>query len=294
MTSHLHKQTRGWLLPYLLALDTLECHEKDFTGHGRWSYWLDACFRGVVPEGPIPQIVFRSTPDTRADHHLRDVLRYYVERSSEWYDTAFLDLTAWLLHGFGKREMETEVDRIPGQVRDYWYTTFNLAELLRCPIDWPAYVLEGQLSGMKAGRSRWADGSGFFSTPMNVTKLMTEMTFMGGDPETMKLQTVCDPCVGTGKMLLPASNYSLRLYGQDIVPDLVMCCELNGWLWAPWLAWMPAWMDDVFERASGERPATEHLRLEQDPKRVEATEAYRAGEITQLDFFETVGVQQGA
>ena len=40
-------------------------------------------------------------------------------------------------------------------------------------------------------------------------------------------------------MLLPASNYSFLLYGMDIVYDLCLCAELNGWLWMPWLVYMP-------------------------------------------------------
>jgi len=48
---HTHKMTRGWLLPYLLALDVLDAPEHGFRGHGRWRYWLEACERGSVPEG---------------------------------------------------------------------------------------------------------------------------------------------------------------------------------------------------------------------------------------------------
>lgn len=290
MTGYLDRQEPGWLLPYLLALDTLDCPEKDFRGHGRWAYWLDACLRCTIPEDPIPHIRFRSEPDHRSDRHLRDVLRYYVDHSSQWYDTAFLDMVAWLLHGFGNAGMEKEVERIPEDVRNHWYTEFNLAELLRSPIDWPAHILQGQLSGMRGGKSRWADGSGFFSTPVDVCRVMTEITFMSADPEVAKTQTVCDPCVGTGSLLLTASNWSLRLYGQDIVPDLVMCCELNGWLWMPWIVWTPPWMDELFAKIDGEQAPRERVQLAADPEHIAATQAYRAGEITQLEFFDTMGV----
>ena len=77
-------------------------------------------------------------------------------------------------------------------------------------------------------------------------------------------------------MFLAASNYSLRLYGSDIVPDLCLCAELNGWLWAPWLVYMPWWMRDLFD-ARSERPAP-------------ATTAFRAGEMGQADFFAALGI----
>ena len=38
-------------------------------------------------------------------------------------------------------------------------------------------------------------------------------------------------------MLLHASNFSLRLYGQDIDPLVVAVCKVNGALYAPWIVW---------------------------------------------------------
>jgi tRNA G10 N-methylase Trm11 len=61
---------------------------------------------------------------------------------------------------------------------------------------------------------------------------MTRMLMEGEDCRT---KTVCDPAVGTGRFLLTASNYSLRLYGQDIDPTVCMATLVNGYLLAPWL-----------------------------------------------------------
>src|SRR5262249_37835543 len=55
----------------------------------------------------------------------------------------------------------------------------------------------------------------------------------GRDPRTL---SVSDPCVGSGRMLLHASNFSFRLFGQDIDPLAVAMCKLNGALYAPWLS----------------------------------------------------------
>jgi tRNA G10 N-methylase Trm11 len=49
--------------------------------------------------------------------------------------------------------------------------------------------------------------------------MMTVMIMTEAD----KTKKVADPCVGTGIFLLHVSNFSLRLYGQDISLD--MCKE---------------------------------------------------------------------
>jgi len=298
---HLEKQKPGWLLPYLLTLDTLDVDEPDedlrgpmpFHGHGRWDYWLDACLRGQVPEGDIPRIEFEQTPERVDSLHIREMLRFYVQKYGSWYDDAWLQMVRWLLHGFGRKGLEKEVERIPAEIRNFWYTQFNLAHLLHSPCDWSACLLESRLHWMKPGTAKWSKSTGFFSTPTNVCKMMTEMALGITDPEEAKISTVCDPCCGTGSMLLPASNHSLRLYGVDIVYDLVLCAELNGWLWMPWMVFSTKEMDETFvsldeQRGNGHTP--QGVRLETRPERVEATQAYRNGEIDQGDFFARLGM----
>ncbi len=74
---------------------------------------------------------------------------------------------------------------------------------------------------------------------------MVRMQMGGG--EDMRDKTVCDPCVGTGRMLLCASNYSCRLYGVDILHNMVTATTLNLFLYAPWGAKPFPW----FEGSSG-------------------------------------------
>jgi hypothetical protein len=47
---------------------------------------------------------------------------------------------------------------------------------------------------------------------------------------------VNDPCVGSGCMLLHASNFSMNLWEQDIDRLAIAMCKINGALYAPWLA----------------------------------------------------------
>lgn len=201
----------GWLFPYLLALDIY--------------VWFQA--------SPHPQ-------DAKA---VQEWLRYPVRRHFNWYDEAWLMLVKWLLWGFGYTGMgvEREIERIPDDVKIQWYRQVNLANLLNSPCDWSAFVLQGGLRDDKRKRSPWSRSTGFYSTPLNVCSLMTRMT-MGMDDDKLtdtRVLTVLDACVGTGSMLLPMSNYSLRLSGQEIVGDLCLCSILNGFLWMPWLILMP-------------------------------------------------------
>jgi hypothetical protein len=60
----------------------------------------------------------------------------------------------------------------------------------------------------------------------------------GRDPRALR---VSDPAVGSGRMLLHASNCSLSLWGPDLDPLAVALCQVNGALYAPWLSFpLPA------------------------------------------------------
>lgn len=124
---HIHKQVRGWLLPYLLDLDLVPG-----IGSGRWDYWLKICDTLNLPDDPIPQIHFTHGindmpwhspfPDDLKEHpfkHLQRVLEPYLWAGGGWYDDAWLAFARWLLHGFGRRGLEDEVNRIPENVRDH-------------------------------------------------------------------------------------------------------------------------------------------------------------------------------
>lgn len=40
--------------------------------------------------------------------------------------------------------------------------------------------------------------------------------------------------LGTGSMLLPASNYCLNMTGQDISPIMILTAKVNFTLYIPW------------------------------------------------------------
>ena len=118
------------------------------------------------------------------------------------------------------------------------YQRLNVPALQLFPYDYFGDLLAENAYGKRQG---------FFPTPHTVVEAMTQMTFVSDlsegkeEQETdIRLKSVCDPCVGTGRMLLHASNRSLRLYGMDIDETLCKATRVNGYLFAPWLA-LPFW-----------------------------------------------------
>ena len=87
--------------------------------------------------------------------------------------------------------------------------------------------------------------SGFYPTPMTVTQMMIQMVMAAGpgegtanrqiDGKDARLKTVCDPCLGTGAMLLAASNHSVCLYGMDIDQHVIKGAMISAALYVPWM-----------------------------------------------------------
>lgn len=173
------QQERGWLLPYLLELDIAdidlsglskkECKAANiaetaptaFTGWGRWAYWLWIVENNRLPDASIPQIPFTRQPDRQDARAVQDWLKPGLY-SGGWYDDLFINLTKWLLHGFGRRGLEDELQRIDNRMKVHWYRSVNLANLLHSPTDWPAFVLQGNLQDDNRKRSPWSNSTGFF------------------------------------------------------------------------------------------------------------------------------------
>jgi hypothetical protein len=269
----LQRQARkGWLIPYLIELDTLEAQfpaeavfpgkpkgkryrvPYTYRGHGRWNWWLKACYRNEIPEGPIPPVYFQSAPESLDEHAIQDVLEPYVQSGEGDYADAWLALVQWILYGFNYNPITGEdMARIPSKIKAYWYRNFNLGTLLHSPCDWSAHILQNGLPRTRGRtRHRYQEG-GYFSTPLEVCQLMAYMAFEGAPRPEHKFLSFLEPCAGTGSILLVASNYSLRLHAQEKYHDLVLCTVLNGYLFAPWMVAMPGSMRTLFDRYDAER-----------------------------------------
>ena len=211
------KLEHGWLLPYLLAIeDTL---------WGRWQHWHEMMQAGRV-FGSIPVIDWESGPAARK---MLEAALNSITTHGNWQGWGswqvfdyFMD---WLLFGFGHRGQSS----LPAEPADFagaserLYQVFNLETLLAWPHDYLGEIL---------AENRHGQHLGFYPTPMTVARMMAAMTVGGEDART---KSVCDPCVGTGRLLLAASNHSYRLYGSDISPTVIKATLVNGYMYAPWL-----------------------------------------------------------
>jgi hypothetical protein len=216
---------RGWLLPYVILL-----HERHPAVPDRWGYLLRTLAAGRLLDEPIPPITF-GPPDPKVPSLLRGWYRLVGQDCGGWGD--FRTVLDWLCWGLA---LCREEPRLSDDVNERLYRQVNLGPLLERPHDYlGAFVAEHKAGG-------W-NPTGFFPTPHPVAECMARMLLHDGraagrDPRTL---SVCDPCVGSGRLLLHASNFSLSLWGQDIDPLAVAMCQINGALYAPWLAFpLPA------------------------------------------------------
>ena len=205
----------GWLLSHLLQAD-------EFLWR-RWQHWYETASAGKVI-APIPRIEWERHD---AGFKMLDRSLSAIAEHGDWRGwnswTAFDYFMDWLLYGFGHQGQPQPPKDIHQGASDRLYQVFNLETLLAYPHDYFGDILAENRHGRHAG---------FYPTPVHVCEMMAQMTIGEEDART---KSVCDPCVGTGRMLLAASNYSYRLYGCDINPTVIKATLINGFVYAPWL-----------------------------------------------------------
>ncbi len=243
----------GWLLRYLWPLDAMLW--------GRWEYWADLQAGCALPEAPIPPLDFSdSVGDAEPGRQM--LVRCLNAVAGEhlsgdgwmgWSSFRYFDyLLDWLLFGFGHPGYEELPPEETNGASMRLYQLFDLSPLLL----WPHDHLGDMLAECQHGKR-----SGFYPTPHSVCELMTQMVMGEGNH---RAATVCDPALGSGRMLLHAAHHSLRLYGQDI--DLTLCKTslVNGYLFAPWLP-RPIWWLDGATLRLGDALRQEAIRAMNDP-----------------------------
>jgi len=146
------------------------------------------------------------------------MIKIVENRSMSWNN--FREICEWLGFGLG---VTSEASTLAPDVQEKLYRLFDLGSWLLTPADYLGQALCESNHGKR---------SGFYPTPMHVCTMMAKMTFPEGKDSRAK--TTMDCCVGTGRLLLAASNYSLRLFGQDIDPLVCLISKINFALYAPW------------------------------------------------------------
>lgn len=213
---------QGWLLRYVALAHAVIPEMKD-----RWGYHQRHMQAGRLLDEPIPQISFLHSPDPAT----YKVLEHWVtiaEQHGRLWDglQRFID---WLAYGLGVTDSPPKLNEA---VQTRLYKEVQIHRFLQHPYD---YFGDFIASRKSSGFNPFA----FFPTPHPIVELMTRMHMDDPSPSE-KLGTskkFMDPCCGTGRMLLHASNISLRLYGMDIDPLITLIAKINGALYVPWLAY---------------------------------------------------------
>lgn len=241
---------RGWILPYVVQLhahpgfgkpDAPQELPPELRRPGccpdRWGYYQRTIRAGKLLDEPIPQINFCgehssgvkswTESETKGMGALTRIVENHVST------TAFRAIVDWIAFGLA-------VDEEPGTVlKDEQlkrlYQTFNVEPLLLEPSDYLGQFLA-------ASKVNKYNTTGFYPTPHTICEFMTKMTVEAyeapaDDPRDRRVLSIADPCVGTGRFLLHASNYSFNLHGMDIDPVVIKIAKINGALYAPWMTW---------------------------------------------------------
>jgi len=229
---------RGWFFNQLVLI------EGTF-GAGRWDWWIARTMKdGRLGNHQIPQIEFIDSPQSKPaprigwDASMCELASTPGETfklATDVFDRLMRDGTNvscildWFLYACGDNSVERP-KHLSGEHEVFLYQEgmLMLSRMIANPTDWGQHIA-GYIQG---GGKQF---TGWFPTPVCLSRLMVEATFNEPEKNDYRLKSVCDPCVGTGVMLLHASNYSLDLYGQDIDVVMLKWCRLNGYLFAPWM-----------------------------------------------------------
>ncbi|WP_150274147.1 type I restriction-modification system subunit M [Paenibacillus tepidiphilus] len=208
-------QKRGWLIVFLLAYDDLLWQ--------RWDYWTTILEKGTIEgSGPIPKINWVHKAESKSIATMKMLTECLNHHEAN------MDLFAdWLLWGLAATDV---MPRISKKLNQHFYQVFDLFLILDNPTDYLSDLLCDQ-----TGKG-YKQGLGYYPTPMDISVFMTEIVRGDQDPEALKKLTVMDSCVGCGAMLLPASNYFLRAYAQDISLIATKLCRIQMYFYAPWYA----------------------------------------------------------
>lgn len=227
---------RGWLMWYRILCE----EQRPDIVPPRWLYWFETMNRGKLLDHPIPRIEFSGDESERTAgfKHVQTLVDICSHGLSDF--SRIDPLLDWMMWALG---LSKEMPDFPETLNEKLYRTLNLEHFLTAPCDYLG-------AWIGASKGRW-NPNAFFATPHHIVELMTQMTFGEGDH---RAATVNEPCVGTGRMLLHASNHSLRLHGQDKDRTVLLACQINGALYAPWL--VRPFPEEIFEHPTALTTAT--------------------------------------
>lgn len=208
----------AWLLPYVQ-----EIHRRHPAVPDRWGYLLKTHDLGRFPDEPIPQMDFVSEFAPECKPIQADIKRYLTFLRGHGLWAAFRLFVDFLAFGLGVSADEPEITE---EEAEKLYREVNIGPWLVTPSDHLGTFLSLE-------RGQGFNPNAFYPTPQAICDLIGSILFTEG--RDRRAESVNEPCVGTGRFLLGASNYSMNLSGQDIDPLAIAITKINGALFAPWI-----------------------------------------------------------
>lgn len=218
---------QGWLLPYVILANAVRADVAN-----RWGWWAACHLNDKLVAEPIPHIHFQSEfgPGGKDAFKIIDRCLEIIGRGTGGSWSSFNDFIEWLAWGCGVGD---EKPNFSDRTNEELYKTFDLEPFLTRPSD---YL--GEHLAERKGKG-W-NPNAFFPTPHTVCEFMTQINFIDARCDNgaidSRMMTVCDPALGTGRQLMHASNFSVRLYGMDIDRLVVKICLINGAMFVPWMS----------------------------------------------------------
>ena len=245
---------KGWNLPHIQQAHHLHPAVPD-----RWGYLTQCIQDGEFPEAPIPELMFDHASQghgAEVAHGIRKAMQILLKHGGWSSFCRFVDWVAWSLG------VADEPPDISEEENEQLYRTVNFGPWLLSPSD----HLGTFLSTEQMGKGRW-NPNAFYPTPHSVVEAMTAMLFYDMEKKAkeeggvdVRALSVCDPCVGTGRMLMHAGSWSMNLFAQDIDGFVLTITKINGALYVPWMIAKPqAAIDKANENRIKKKEKKEHV-----------------------------------
>ncbi len=225
----------------------------------RWGYYLRTLEAGRLLPEPIPRVEFVHA-DQSVLREMESWLRVLEHDGQGW--SAISSLVDFL--GFGLATSRNR-PKISDKAAEQLYRQIKIERWLQRPSDYLGQLIMDRFGG---------GPNAFFSTPHAVVEMMSRMLFetvdkpLSCDEHDPRRQSVNEPCLGSGRMLLHASNYSLVMFGMDKDPFVLEAAKINFAVYAPWalygLPWEPMQYADEEKDAKHIAWCNEGLKMLRD------------------------------
>lgn len=194
---------------------------------------------GKLLDEPIPQIEFESefAPCVKPGLKMFNGLLDHLNRRSGGR-ILMPEFCRWLAFAVGVND---EASDISDELQEYLYRNFDYRTVMLFPSNYLGQLLCESAYGKRRG---------FYPTPMDLCRLNWMITKGGGNGRNsderadLRRRSAYDPAVGTGRLLLVASNDCLRLYGQEIDYLCCLITKINLAFYAPWSAIPASFFDE--------------------------------------------------